>query len=361
MLSSADVTRLISERSSEARISILQKIIKAYESGHLQTAESYLAEEILELLARDVDVVVRVKLSKALRQNPNIPRSTALTIAYDVAVVSVPFVQVNTSLNEMDLIQLIVSKVPHLQNAVACRSDITETISLRLVKHGTRQVVHTLMSNTTAKINEQTYHAVLRNFGHHEDITHAVATRSLIPLSVASALVDMVSDAVGTRLINQYRLSGRTPLDVSEIITGNAALPYPCDDASEAEVLQIVFALHQQKRLRENLILRALESGDYKFFEAALSVRSGIPFTNVNALVRDRGSNGLLAIYRRAGLSECYYPSVRLNVDLAYGIHPIQSKPEFEIGGALSEHASLDRPDENESLLEPSGWTDLAN
>ena len=361
MLNSADVMRLINEPSSGARISILQKIIKVYESGQLQTTESCLAEEILELLARDVEVVVRLRLSKALLQNRNIPRSTALIIAHDVAEVSVPFVKVNKSLNEMDLIQLTASKVPHLQNAVAYRSDITESVSFYLVKYGTRQAISTLVSNNSAKINEQTYHAVLRSFGHYKDVTHAVAMRSFIPLSVASALVDIVSDAVATRLINRYRLSDSTASDASGITTSNAVLLHPHADASEAEVLQIVFTLHQQERLRENLILRALESGDFKFFEAALSVRSGVPFSNVNALVRDRGSDGLLAIYRKAGLSEYYYPSVRLKVDLAYGIHPIRSEPEVAIDSDLSEHALLDRPDENEAPLELSSWTDLAD
>lgn len=359
MLSAAEVTRLMNERSADAKIDILRKIAVAYETADLSPAELKIAEDVLGLLSHDVEVLVRAALAEAVKNHPHLPRDVALTIARDVSLVSVPFVRVTQALNESDFISVIKEQKPDVLVAIANRREVTPAMSQALVEHGTKQVVGALMENDAAQIHDETYYLALKNFGHNSEIAHAMALRSLIPLSVAQELVSLVSDQVRMKLLAKYDLPDTIVAQTVLQTRNQATLNLISPSTSLEDIHDLVKKLHEQDRLTDHMILTALNKGDLLFFESALSRRSGVTFENVQALVRDRGSMGLLAIYRKAGMEEAQYQTVRLAVDMAYNINPDRIDAAYNFSGSSMKDA-IDAV-EDDPFFDDGGWTDLTS
>ena len=80
----------------------------------------------------------------------------------------------------------------------------------------------------------------------------------------------------------------------------------------------LVAHLRETSQLTAGLILRALLSGNLELFDASLAELSGLPQQRVSALLHDRGSTGLLALLRRAGLPESTFAAFRVALEACH-------------------------------------------
>jgi uncharacterized protein (DUF2336 family) len=84
--------------------------------------------------------------------------------------------------------------------------------------------------------------------------------------------------------------------------------------------------LRASGQLNAGLILRALLSGNIALFEHALADLSGLPLARVSALVHDRRSAGLRALYERAGLPASTYAAFHEAVEAMNDIGPMEGQ-----------------------------------
>jgi uncharacterized protein (DUF2336 family) len=80
-LSSFDIARLMSEPSADLRADLAGKIAADLSGQELTQAEVKLAQDIVRILARDVEENVRASLSRGLRHCPHLPRDVARRLA----------------------------------------------------------------------------------------------------------------------------------------------------------------------------------------------------------------------------------------------------------------------------------------
>src|SRR6185312_6352794 len=85
--------------------------------------------------------------------------------------------------------------------------------------------------------------------------------------------------------------------------------------APESEIRPLIRHLRESGQLNAGLVLRALLSGNVDMFEEALAELSGMPIARVSALVHDKGTSGLRAVFDRAGLPASTYPAFREAVE----------------------------------------------
>ncbi len=85
-LSSHDVARLMSEPSPDVRAELAGKIAADLSHHTLTPTEVRLGQDIVRILARDVEERVRASLSEGLRHSPNLPRDVARRLAEDVEI-----------------------------------------------------------------------------------------------------------------------------------------------------------------------------------------------------------------------------------------------------------------------------------
>ena len=89
-LSPSDVARLIAEPSASTRAQLADKLGTELDSAKLTAHELELAQDIVRILAKDIEAGVRTALAHSVRSARNLPRDVALRLAEDIEAVALP-------------------------------------------------------------------------------------------------------------------------------------------------------------------------------------------------------------------------------------------------------------------------------
>ena len=313
-LSSHDVARLMSEPSPDVRAELAGKVASDLAGYDLTAAEVKLAQDIVRVLAKDVEEKVRAALSRGLRHSPNLPRDVARRLADDVAFVAMPMLADSLVLTDEDLIEIVRDGSGLKQQAIASRPNLTESVSDVLISHAEEPAIVVLMGNNTAKIAEDSLNRAVTRFADSMPVKEAMVMRDTLPVTVGERLVNMVSKAFQVHLVQVHALAPATAADIV-LRSREQAILYLSQGASDEELRQMVTQMHRNGRLSPSLILRALCTGDIGFFEAAMAIRSDVPLENAQILIHDPSRRGLAALYRKADMPEALFGAFQAAVD----------------------------------------------
>lgn len=311
MLSTADVARLMQDPSPANRALTAGRLGDSYAASKLSPKERAMAEEILRIMVRDVEVKVRTALSQSIRLSPDLPRDIAVSMANDVAEVALPVIEASSVLTDEDLLAIIRSKPEAYQVAVAGRPNVSESVSEALVETGSAAVVTRLVSNEGAQLSEPVMARVLDDFGHIKAVATPMAQRAVLPIKIAERLVALVSDKIRDHLMLNHAMSADTAMDLLLDSRERATLHLLDGDSDTPDVVELVDQLHRNGRLSPTIVVRALVLGDLTFFEAALARRAGIPVANAYQLVHDRGGTGLGRLLERCQMPKAMWPIIK--------------------------------------------------
>jgi uncharacterized protein (DUF2336 family) len=314
-LSSYDVARLLSEPSADLRAELAGKVAADLSANGLTPAEVALAQDIVRVLARDVEETVRASLSRALRHSSNLPRDVARKLAEDIEFVALPMLADSLVLTDEDLVEIVRIGSSLKQEAVASRPNLTETVSDALITHGQEPAVVVLMQNNTATIAEDTFHRAVTRFAANDRVKEAMVLRETLPITVAERMVTMVSKALQNHLVKAHDLAPATAANIVLTSREHAILRLSVG-ASDDELRHMIAQMHRNGRLTPSLILRAICTGDIAFFEAAMAARSEVPLDNAQILIHERSRKGLVALYRKAEMPEALLVAVQAAVDV---------------------------------------------
>ena len=301
-LTTDDVARLLQDPSDENRAVTAQKVSANF-GPTLSDSERAIAEDIFKLMVDDAAVRVRAALSDSLKDNPEIPHDIALKLAHDVGEVALPMIEFSAVLDDGDLSELVASQGADYQVAVAKRAVVSETVSEALAATRNEKVVATLVANEGAKISEGTMNKVLDEFGDKEAVNQPLALRHELPLTVAERLVTLVSDNIRTHILTHHELSANSAADLVLQAREKATVSLLDREDEATDVVALVKQLHENHRLSQTLLMRALCMGDMAFFEAGMAQLAGIPVLNAYKLIHDKGDLGLKALFDRCGFS----------------------------------------------------------
>lgn len=313
-----DVKLLNEGASPQKRAGLARKIALDLDTHELSDTERELAYAICQKLAEDVDQTVREALAQSFKDSKDLPRETALLLAEDVLVVSLPILQFSQVLEDDDLIAITREGDPSRQIAISHRTNLSGSVSAELIELGTEKVVDSVLQNESAQIAETSMETALERFQASEVIHDSLARRHDLPLSVVEKMVDLVADSLKAELVAKHGLSSvmleRLVLESREEAKKRLfETPHKKRDA-----MGLVRALDQHGQLTPDLIFRALEIGDRPFFESALAHRVGIPLENARKLIKDRGDKGFSALYFKAGLPRDDFQPIKFMVESEY-------------------------------------------
>ncbi len=315
-LTQADVERLLKDPSPEARRAAASKVSASYASSGLSDTERGLAEDILRVLASDMEVRVREVLAENLKAHSGLAHDIAVKLAEDVDSVALPVIQFSEVLSDDDLERIIRTQGVQKQTAVARRETVSDRISEALVATGNEGVVETLIGNDGAAISDATYSRVLTDFRGSEKINTRMVRRASLPVEIAERLVSMVSEKLRDELTARHEL----PESVISLLVVQTreqeTLGLLGENAESVDIQTLVTQLQSGDRLTPSIILRAICMGDVEFFEVALAIRSRLPLGAARSLIYDNGSLGLSAIVDRADLPTGMIPLFRAAIDV---------------------------------------------
>jgi uncharacterized protein (DUF2336 family) len=316
-LTQADVTRLLEEKSPTVRAQLATKIGLEIENPELNQKETELAQDIVRLMAKDVEESVRVALAHNLRNAEHLPHDVAVKLANDIESVALPILESSKVLTDADLIEIVRSGAPTKQEVVAGREDVSEKVAEALVDTGGEKVVARLMDNTTAKISEKSLSKAVDRFSESDTVKEKIVRRPTLPPTVTERLVTMVADNMRDYLVSHHQVSPSIASDIVMQSREKAVVGLTGKSTIE-ELEKMIVQMHMNKRLTPSLIIRALCMGDVTFFEVAIAVTANIPLVNARILIHDAGQLGLKSLYERAGMPPELLPVVRAAIDVLH-------------------------------------------
>jgi len=331
-LTQADVERLLADPSPDSRADAAQRVAGSFDAS-IGAAERQIAEEIFRIMVKDAEQRVRQALSESLKDNPAVPHDVALTLAQDVAEVSLPVIRFSDVLTDDDLLDIIADDDEAKQVAVASRPSVSETVSSALVDTGNETVVTTLVANDGAEISRESFDKVVETLGDSQRVQKALVRRRQMPVAIAERLLTMVSENLRDELAARHEMPGGMA-DYLVLHSRERATVALSQESSTEDVGVLVRQLFDAGRLTPSIILRALCVGDMRFFEVALSVLSDVPLVNARTLIYDPGEMGLHRIFIAAGLPEAQFVAARAAV---------RAVAELEYDGAASSAEDRER------------------
>jgi uncharacterized protein (DUF2336 family) len=287
------------------------------ESPLLNQNETALAQDIVRIMAKDVEISVRQALSKNLRGAVNLPHDVAVKLANDIESVALPILEHSKVLTDEDLINVVKSGSAAKQEIVASREGISETVADVLVTTGAEKAVARLMDNVTAKINANSLNKAIDRFADNETIKEKIVHRPTLPLAVTERLITMVSENMRDYLVSHHQVSAAVAADIVTQ-TRERTLVGLTGKSSTEELEKLIVQMNVTGRLTPSLVLRALCVGDVAFFEMAISVMANVPVVNARILIHDAGQLGLKSLYERAGMPESLLPAIRVAIDVVH-------------------------------------------
>ncbi|MFQ5776032.1 MAG: DUF2336 domain-containing protein [Kiloniellaceae bacterium] len=270
------------------------------ESPDFSASDRRAAEELARQLANDAVEMVRLELSKAVRNSRFLPRDIAMKIAHDVESVACPFLEATEVFSEEDWQQLILTVSKGARVAIARRPRLSENLANSLAEIGDSCVAEALLENERAPIQRRTYTILMERFHDSPWILGLMADRKSLPADLAVALVSKASEAARRTLAQTYGIEDFTDPLAAEA-RGNALLRV-IRNADQNELFDYARALNRTGELGPALLMQALRIGLLEFFEAAMAVRTGIPQQNIRALVRSGSEDGMTRLCEKAGL-----------------------------------------------------------
>ena len=314
-LSHADVARLLTEPSANTRAGLAGKLGVELDSPTLAAHELELAQDIVRILAKDIETDVRAALAQSVKSARNLPRDVAQRMAEDVEAVSLPILGHSLVLTDDDLVAIVQRASAPKQAAIAGRPAVSALLSDALVTHGAEEAVATLMGNAGARIGEPALNRAVERFADSDAVKGAMVHRAALPAAVAERLVALVSRRLQDHLVRHHNLPAGTAADL--VMRGRERSVIRLSaGADDADLHDMVAQMHHTGRLTPSLLVRSICTGDLGFFEAGMAELTGVKLENVHILLHDGGPNGLAALYRRSGMPPELFNCVRAAVDV---------------------------------------------
>lgn len=289
-------------------------LARAYLYSELDAETRNGMEAAMTLLLDDPVPDVRLALCDALAASPQAPRHIILTLVGDQAPIARIALARSPVLVDAELVDIVAMADADFQLAIAARPAVSGLVAAALAEVGSRAACHRLLHNPTAA---QTAGALARigdRFGDDPAIRDALLARADLPASVHQMLVRKLADTLGGVLVQK----GFVPADRAKRIVREASDRATVAIAAGARpnaVPMLVEHMRTSGQLTTELLLRAVCSGEVRFFEHALAVLSRTPLQRVSGLVRSGRQGPFRAVYLKAGLPESAFEAFALAID----------------------------------------------
>lgn len=294
------------------RAELAKKISGVYARDAFVWNERALAEDIFRLLMNDAEIMVRKTLAEVLCHTVYLPSDIAMQLARDVEEVALPMLRHSFALLEEDMVMLVRnSGSVAIVEALASRESLSEALSTEIVNKALVNADAILLDNKGAAIGENSLHKLISVYRRDQCMLEKMVARGQLPIRVVERLFLLVSEALQKHLIAAYHLPQRLITQMTEQAREHAMLEMLPGDSPDEAVEGMVQELLGQAKLTPSLVMRALCTGDLRFFQMAIAALSGVPLLNTKILLMDPGQRGFKALYEASGLPQSLYEDIR--------------------------------------------------
>jgi uncharacterized protein (DUF2336 family) len=285
-------------------------LARAYLHSDLSPDDLAAAEGAMIMLLDDPSPLVRRALSEVFAATQKAPRVVVHALAADQPEIAIPVLTRSPLLLENDLIDLIATVHPECQVAIATRAILPRSIAAAIAEVGSAQACLVLLENLDADIAWFSIDRIVERFGHLAPIRENLMARVDLPMATRQAVLSKLSQTLAGFVAARHWLGSEHAEHAAKEACEKATVALAADTPYE-EIGELVQHLRQSGQLTAGMILRALLSGNVVLFEEALAELSGVALERAASYIHDRNISGFRALYGKAGLPDLAYPAFR--------------------------------------------------
>ncbi|MEQ9146489.1 MAG: DUF2336 domain-containing protein [Parvibaculaceae bacterium] len=314
-LTAYDVANLAKEPSPETRAAVAAKVALRFDNALITQRERDLAHEILTVLLKDAEELVRESLAKSISHLPGAPKDIIVALTEDRDMVAVPVLEFSPVLEDEELLEIVRKGSAAKQTAIAARSEVSADLSDALIATDNRNVIARLVANKGAIIRDNAFAKVVRQYGSDDRVAAPLVKREDLPVSIVEQLVTAVSEQYRTYLVEHHKIKEDLAFQLIRDSRERATVGL-ADGVAREDLPRLIQQLAVNGRLTPSLILRAVCTGEMAFAECAFAHLTGLSESRVAKLVLDKGPLGLKAAFARARLPQVLFPAFRAAIDI---------------------------------------------
>jgi uncharacterized protein (DUF2336 family) len=332
-----ELAELARRRDPAGRATLYHNIVNLFEEmgSALSATERSLMCDILEHLARDVEMSLRKELAERLLTAPNPPVDLVLILANDQIEVARPLLLYSKILKDNDLIDIIRHRSLQHQISIAARENLSAKVSSVLVQMGSPSVMNVLLNNASAVISPEAFNLLVNQAQHQDSLQAPLIKRADLPPALAKRMYLWVSDALKEAILANFSLS-QTELNsgLEAAIAGLTAEDEFC--AGQAGMAKkMVDKLFEAGEVNPAFLMKCLHQGQVPLFEEAFAKLCRVPADVLRKIIYNRGSDGLAVACRFVGIDRSVFLTIyrltRLSRQESPELTDIQVSHAFEI------------------------------
>jgi uncharacterized protein (DUF2336 family) len=258
-------------------------------------------EAAMTVLLDDPSREVRYALADALGRSAQAPRHVLLALADDQADIAAIVLSRSPLFIDAELVDILAVAGETLQIAVATRTQVSRAVSAVITEIGDTGVCWTLLCNPGAEFARATFARLAERFGADPEMREILLSRDDLPAEIRQMLIRQLGDTLTAFVVGKSWIDEERAQTLTREACDRATVSIAAETELE-DLVHLVEHLRTTAQLTTALMLRVLCTGDVRFFEASLSVLSGMPARRVASLVRAGRPNALRAVYAKAGL-----------------------------------------------------------
>src|SRR6516225_3624240 len=299
------------------RAEATRALARAWLISDLSEQDRQAAEGALLMQLDDASPLVRQAMAEVFARSLEAPAAIVQALSVDQPSVSLPILEHSPLLIDADLVDIVATGNSETQCAIARRINLPASVCAAIAEVGTAEAALELIENAYAELAPFSWDRIVERHGHLAAIRESLLVLEDLPAATRAALVAKLSETLAQFVIARNWMSAdraeRIATEARDRSTVNIAARTRGEDMQG-----LVRHLRATSQLTAGLILRALLSGNFELFNAALAELSEMPPSRVAALLHVRGGASLHALLRRAGFPESTFAAFQVALEACH-------------------------------------------
>ncbi len=303
------LVQLVANPGGTSRDDIYLAVASLYQTQAptLSERERGLMRDILQRLAKDVEMAIRIALAEKLADDPDAPLDLILLLVDDRIEVARPIILRSRRLSDAAILSFLDEMGLEHQAACAARPEIGEPVTEVLAKSDAEPVLVALVRNVTAKIGPAAFETLVEKSRRIAAIQEPLVRRDDLPAPLATQMCGWVSDALKSYIVHSHRIAPEAVASVIDHATRAVQQPARAGDASAQK---LVDKLATGGQLRAGFLLRVLHQGQMDMFDVAFAKLLGLGVTEFRAVFYRGGPRAVALGCRAVGIDKCVFQTV---------------------------------------------------
>jgi uncharacterized protein (DUF2336 family) len=301
-----DVQSAIAHGSFARRAEILRAVTDMFVDQHPQYSENEIEvfDEVISLLALEIETSAKVLLASRLAPIPNAPPKAIRTLAADDTIeVAWPVLAHSPRLDEQALIDLACTRSQQHLLAIARRKTLSPRITDVLIARGERPVLAGLASNAGAAFSGEGYATLADKINGDQDLIVRLGSRADIPRPLFLKLLSRASEVARGKLCaahpDKAKDAGAAVAEATHRLQNETR-----QESSRFAVAQAtVETLHDSGRLRDNDVEGFAKTRNFEQTVVALALLCDLDVGAVERAMMHEQAETILVFVKAAGLS----------------------------------------------------------